>query len=166
MCIHFFIHLPLLPTLPAHPPFWKNMFCPLVLWFCWRENIGDNKKDTEFLLVWDKDSYTERFLALFPCTYVLHSTLVHLCQTTSLLLGPLPILRCASLRLLSLLLYRKHISHIWGFCFLSLSYSSCACSPLIVWPMSNNITAFVLDIESTYEGECVIFGLLSLANFA
>jgi hypothetical protein len=25
-----------------------------------------------FLLVWDKDSYTGRFLVLFPCIYVLH----------------------------------------------------------------------------------------------
>jgi hypothetical protein len=39
------------------------MFCPLLL-FCWREDISHNKKDIVFLLVWDKDSYTERFLVL------------------------------------------------------------------------------------------------------
>jgi hypothetical protein len=32
--------------------------------------------------------------------------------------------------------------------------------------MSNNITAIVLGLKSTYEGEHMIFGLLSLANFA
>jgi hypothetical protein len=40
----------------------QNLFC-LLLQFCWRENIRDNKKDIAFLLAWDKDSYTERFLA-------------------------------------------------------------------------------------------------------
>jgi hypothetical protein len=32
--------------------------------------------------------------------------------------------------------------------------------------MSNNITAFVLGLRSAYEGEQMIFGLLSLINFA
>jgi hypothetical protein len=32
--------------------------------------------------------------------------------------------------------------------------------------MSNNITAFVLDLLSAYDGEHMIFGLLSLANLA
>jgi hypothetical protein len=40
------------------------------------------------------------------------------------------------------------------------------CSPLSVWPKSNNITAFALDLKSEYEGEHTIFGLLSLANLA
>jgi hypothetical protein len=31
--------------------------------------------------------------------------------------------------------------------------------------MNNNITAFVLDLKSAYEGELRIFGFLSLANF-
>jgi hypothetical protein len=53
------------------PPFRQNLFSPPLLQFCWRENIRDNKKDIAFLLVWDKDSYTERFLALLPCTCVL-----------------------------------------------------------------------------------------------
>jgi hypothetical protein len=61
--------------------------------FCWRENIGDNKKkkDTMFLVVWDRDSYIERFLVLLPCTCVLQPKLVHLCQTSSLLPSHLPI---------------------------------------------------------------------------
>jgi hypothetical protein len=77
----------------------QNLFHPLVLWFSWRENIRD-KKDIELLLVWHKDSYTERFLALLPCTCVLQSELVHLYLTSSLLLGPLPTVASASLRLL------------------------------------------------------------------
>jgi hypothetical protein len=32
--------------------------------------------------------------------------------------------------------------------------------------MSNSITAFVLGLKSTDEGEHMIFGLLSLANLA
>jgi hypothetical protein len=38
------------------------------------------------------------------------------------------------------------------------------CSPLSVWPKSNYITVFALDLKSAYEGEYMIFGLLSLAN--
>jgi hypothetical protein len=29
------------------------------------------RKKMKFLLVWDKDSYTGRFLVIFPCMYVL-----------------------------------------------------------------------------------------------
>jgi hypothetical protein len=75
------------------------LFCPL-LQFCWRENIRDNKKDIAFLLVWDKDSCTESFLALLPCTCVLQPTLIHLYQTSSLFPSHLPIVTSASLRLL------------------------------------------------------------------
>jgi hypothetical protein len=39
----------------------QNMFPPLVLQFCWRENIRNNKKEIAFLLRWDKDSYIELF---------------------------------------------------------------------------------------------------------
>jgi hypothetical protein len=74
---------------PHHPPTLylptpasrKNLFGPLVLRLCWRENISADKKDRVFLLVWDKDSYTKRFLALFPYTCVLQTTLVHLFTT-------------------------------------------------------------------------------------
>jgi hypothetical protein len=51
------------------------------------------------LLVWEKDSCTERFLALLPCTCVLQPTLVHLYQTSSLLPGHLPTVASVSLRL-------------------------------------------------------------------
>jgi hypothetical protein len=37
-------------------------------------------------------------------------------------------------------------------------------SPLIMWSKSKYIAAFVLDLKSAYEGEHMIFGLLSLAN--
>jgi hypothetical protein len=99
-----------------------------------------------FLLVWDKDSYTERFLALLPCTCVLQLTLVHLYQTSSLLSSPLPIVASASLRLLYLLLHSKYINHIQVLGFLLFPYSSCTHSPLSVWPMSSNIIAFVLGL--------------------
>jgi hypothetical protein len=61
MCIHCLCHF------AAPPASGQNLFCPLVLQFCWRESIRDNKKGILFLLVWDKGSYTERFLVLLPC---------------------------------------------------------------------------------------------------
>jgi hypothetical protein len=76
----------------------QNMFCPLVLLFCWRENIGHNKKGIAFLLLLGRDSCAEIFLALLPCTCVLQPALVHLCQTSSLLCGPIFIVASASLR--------------------------------------------------------------------
>jgi hypothetical protein len=115
----------------ATPPrFRQNLFCPLVLWFCWRENIRDNKKNIAFLLVWDKNSSTKRFLALLPYPCVLQPTLVYLYQTSSLLPDPLPIVASASLRLLYLLLYSDHINHIQVLGFLPFPYSSCVHSPL------------------------------------
>jgi hypothetical protein len=68
--------------------------------------------------------------------------LVHLYQISSLLPGPLPIEASASLRLLYPLLYSKHINYIQVLGFLLFPYSSHVQSPLSVWPMSNNITAF------------------------
>jgi hypothetical protein len=35
-----------------------------------------------------------------------------------------------------------------------------------MWPKSNNIAIFALDLKSAYEGEHMIFGLLSLVNLA
>jgi hypothetical protein len=52
------------------------------------------------LLAWDKDTYTERFLALLTCTCVLQPTLVDLYQTSSLLLSHFPTVASVSLRLL------------------------------------------------------------------
>jgi hypothetical protein len=72
--------------------------------------------------------------------------LVHLYQTSLLLPGPLPIVASANLRLLYSLLNREYINHIQVLGFFSFPYFSCACSSLRVWPMSNNITAFVLDL--------------------
>jgi hypothetical protein len=51
------------------------------------------------LLVWDKDNYTEGFLALLPCTCVLQSELIHLYQTSSLLPSHIPIVTSVILRL-------------------------------------------------------------------
>jgi hypothetical protein len=123
----------------------QNLFYP-VLWFCWRENIRDNRKDISCLLAVDKDSYTERFLTLLPCTCVLQPTLVHFFLISLLLPGPLPIMASANLRLLYLLLNREHINHNQVLGFLSFPYFFHACSPLSVWPTSDNITAFVLDL--------------------
>jgi hypothetical protein len=49
---------------------------------------------------------------LAPCTCVLQPTLSHLCWTSSLLPGPLPIVASASLRFLYSLCNSEHISHI------------------------------------------------------
>jgi hypothetical protein len=110
----------------------QNLFCPL-LEFCWRENIRDDKKDIAFLLDWDKDSYTERFLALLPCTCVLQPKLVHLYQTSSPLPSQLPIMASVSLRLLYSLFYSEHIKYFQVLGFLPFPYSSCTCSPLSMW---------------------------------
>jgi hypothetical protein len=143
VCIHCLYHLPPPPPpLPTTPCFQAERVLtssPI----CWRENIRDNKKDISFLLVWDKDSSTERFLALLPCTCELQPTLIHFFPTSSLLPGSLPIVASASLGLLYSLLYSEHIKHFWVLGFLSFHYFSHVCFPLRVWPMSNNITAFV-----------------------
>jgi hypothetical protein len=143
-----FGQLPCSSCPPPNPLLLLGRTCspPLVLPFCWRENISDNKKDIAFLLVWGKDSYTEKFLALLPCTCVLQPTLIHLFQTSSLLPGHLLIVVSASLRLLYSLIYCKHINHIQVLCFLPFPYSCHAGSLLSVWPMSNNITEFVFGL--------------------
>jgi hypothetical protein len=105
-----------------------------------------HKKDIAFLLVWDKDSYTERFLELLPCTCLFNPHLVHLYQTSSLLASPLPILASASLRLLYSLLYHEQINHIQVLGLLPFPYSSHGYSTVSMWPMSNHITAFALDL--------------------
>jgi hypothetical protein len=81
---------------------------------------------------------------LFPSIYVLQPKLVHLYQSSSLLPISLPMVASASLRLLYSFLYSKHINHIQVLGFLPFPYSFRAPSPHCVWPMSNNITAFVL----------------------
>jgi hypothetical protein len=105
---HFYIYLHMYtllgPSAPLVPP-QQNLFWPLVLLFCWRENTGVDKKDKAFLLVWEKDSSTERFLVLLPHIRVLQPSLVHLCRKSSLHASPLPIVASASLRLQYSLLY-------------------------------------------------------------
>jgi O-antigen ligase len=149
-CIYIIWIIPL-PSLPSR----QNLFLLLVLWFCWRINIKDNKKSIAFLLLWDEVSYTGRLFVLFLCIHVLQSTLVRLYHTSSVLSSPLPIVGSASLRLLYSFLYNEHINHIQVFGFLRFLYPTCAWSPLSVWPMSNNITEF--DLGSIISmGEHVI----------
>jgi hypothetical protein len=148
MCIPHLCYLPPPPSLPSMfllTPFQAEPVLPSTP-TCWRENIRDNKKDIAFFLVQDKDSHTERFLALRLYTCVLKPTLVHLCQTSSLLPSHLQIVASAGLRLVYSLLYSEHINHIQVLGCLSFPYFSCACSPLSVWPVSNDITAFVLGL--------------------
>jgi hypothetical protein len=106
MCIHCLVYSPPCST---PPNFQQNLFCLLVLQLCWRENIRQQGRHSVFAS-WDKDSYTEKLLALLPCTCVLKPTLVHLYQTSSLLPGHLPIVVPAGLRLLYLLAYSRHIT--------------------------------------------------------
>jgi hypothetical protein len=132
---------------PLHSPLLlSRIISTLFLQLTWRENIVDNKKDKVFLLLWGKDSYTERFLVLLPCTCVLQHTLAHLYQTSLQLPGPLPIVASASWTLLYLLLYSKHNNNIQVLGFLPFPYTSSASSSLRVWPLSKNITAFVLGL--------------------
>jgi hypothetical protein len=46
-------------------------------------------RKTSFLLAWDKDRYTERFVALLPFTCIIQPKFVHLYQISSLLPGHL-----------------------------------------------------------------------------
>jgi hypothetical protein len=59
--------LPLVPTLLLG----RTLFYSLVLRFCGRENRKDKKKNVSFLFVWDKGSYTESLLVIFPEIYVI-----------------------------------------------------------------------------------------------
>jgi hypothetical protein len=99
------------------------------------EKTCDKKTNIAFLLVWDGDSYTGRFLVLLPCICLLQPRLVHLYQTSLLLPSPLSIVASTSLRLLYLFTYSEQV-----FGFLPFPYPSPVCSPLSVWPVFNNIT--------------------------
>jgi hypothetical protein len=97
------------------------------------------------LLAWDKGSYTERFLALLLCTGVLQPELVHLYQTVLFTISRSPSHSGLCLFKITLFtLYSGYIKHFKILGFLPFPYSSSMCSLLIVWPRSNNITAFVL----------------------
>jgi hypothetical protein len=75
-CVHIFFpitsSLPVVPTLPLG----QELFHPPVLWFCRREKRKGKKKNMTLLLIWDKDSYIENFLVIFPLIYVLYHQLV------------------------------------------------------------------------------------------
>jgi hypothetical protein len=89
MCTHCLGHFFPLPSHPfLLPPTSlnsrQNLFCPF-LQFCWWLDMSNNKEDKVFAS-WDKDSYTERFLALLLCTIVLQSELlIHIYLIYSLL---------------------------------------------------------------------------------
>jgi hypothetical protein len=112
-----------------------------------------------FWLLCDKDSYTGRFLVLLTSICVLQHKLVHICQTSSPVPNPLPIVASARLRLLYSLLYSDHINHIQGFGFFPFPHPSLVQSTLSMRSVSNNITTFVLGLKSMYEREHMIFGL-------
>jgi hypothetical protein len=80
------------------------------------------------LLDWDKDSYTERFLALLPCTFYITthigSSIPDLLTTSC----PLPTMAADILRLLYSLLYSEHIKHFKVLGLLSFPYSFLPCT--------------------------------------
>jgi hypothetical protein len=94
--------------------------------------VAEIIRNIVFLLVSDKDSYTERFLQLLLCLCILQPILVYLYQTSSLLPSPLPTVAPASLRLLYSPLYSEHINHIQVLRFLPFPCSSHTWSPLSV----------------------------------
>jgi hypothetical protein len=77
-----------------------------------------------FLPVWDKDSYKETFLVLFPCTYVLQPQLVHLFSPLHSSLVHFSWWPPACLRFLYSFLYCEHINLTQVFSFLPLPYPS------------------------------------------
>jgi hypothetical protein len=93
----------------------------------------------------------QRFLALLPCsslpdffTTSQSPSHIDLCHFKVTVLAPL----------------QWEHQTLSSFGFLTYPHS------LSVWPNSDNITAFALDLKSTYEGEHTIFGILRLANLA
>jgi hypothetical protein len=54
-CFYIYLHVYTLFG-PSPPPAAsrQNLFHPLILQFCWRDNLRDNKKNIAILLVWDK----------------------------------------------------------------------------------------------------------------
>jgi hypothetical protein len=100
---------------------------------------------------------------LIPCKCVLQPTLVHLYQTSSLILGPFHIVAAVSLRLLYLFLYSKHINHIRVLGFLPFLYYPMLVLPLTFDPCPIILLHFFRFIILIW-GENMIFGLLSLTN--
>jgi hypothetical protein len=98
---------------------------------------------------------------LFTRTSVLQPKLIHLYQMSSLLPGHLC---CFKVIILAPLQWEHQTRSSFG--FPTFPYHSCMCPPLSVWPKSNNVTVFVLDLKSTNEGKHMIFSFLNLAKFA
>jgi hypothetical protein len=90
-CIYLHVYTLFVPP-PLFPP--VPLFCSeawgVVLQFCRRKNIKDNKKNMVFLLVWDKDSYTEipSIASMLMCVTTQTGSFY---QSSSLLPSPLPI---------------------------------------------------------------------------
>jgi hypothetical protein len=141
----------------------KNLFHPFILWFCWRENIGDNKKDIAVLLVEIRTALqrdSEHCFHAQVCYTQIDSSLPDLFTTSQ---SPSHSDLCHFKITLFTPLQWAHQT-LSSFGFPTFPYPSCMCSPLSVWPVSNNITACVLGLKSAYEGEHMIFGLLGQAN--
>jgi hypothetical protein len=138
MCIHYWYHIHpnMLCSTSSHlhhcqtPTLGQNLFCSPVVIFWRGENIKDNRRNMVFLLVWDEDSCTGKFLVLFPCIYVLQPQLVHFYQSSLLLSSPLPMVAWTSLSCLYSFLYSKNINRTQAFGFLPLPYAFCAQPPL------------------------------------
>jgi hypothetical protein len=101
---------------------------------------------------------------LLQCICILQPQLVHLFQSSSLLPSLLLLVVPTSLRFLYSFLYSEHIHLIQV-----LASFPCPIPPghslPLVWHVSHNIAAFILGLQSAYEGKHEAFGLLSLANF-
>jgi hypothetical protein len=85
--IHVYIFSPCIihPPIPSLPLSASNpcRTCSslVVSDFCKRKCIRDKNRNLIFLLVWNKDNYTRRFIALFPYMYVIELQLIHFCQS-------------------------------------------------------------------------------------
>jgi hypothetical protein len=93
---------------------------------------------------------------LSPCICVLLLQWILLFQSSSLLPSPLPMV---ALAILNFRIHSCTVSTSTSFKFLvSFPYPiPPMCSLSLVWPVSHNITAFVLGLHSIYEGEHAAF---------
>jgi hypothetical protein len=163
MCIHclghFFPLLPLPPPAPCSPTPLAGRTCSALFSNFVEEKASNNKKDKAFLLVeiriatqrdFTHKCVTTRIDSSLPDLFTSSWSPSHidLCHFKVSVLAPLQ-WRHQTLSSFGSPTY-PHTSHIR--------------SPLSVWPNSNNIAAFALDLKSAYEGEHKTFGLLSLAN--
>jgi hypothetical protein len=145
-------HFQIEPVLPSSPILLKRRH----KWFI---------RKTAFLLVWDKDSYKRipNIASMHMCiTICIGSSLPDLFTISQ---SPSHSGLCQFKITLSAPLQWAHQT-LSSFEYPTFPYSSWIHSPLNLWPISNNITAFVWGIKTTYEGEHMSFGFLSLVNFA